>query len=195
MGFHFDRSAKARYSPAPHDSLSRKESVRDQLVPTEKTNFLAQGGAKLPTDRRKKVLIVDSSDSREVLRTALRMRGVDTAEAERSADGLAMVDEYAPDLIVLDVETLEEEAAMSNESFDRQRSSAPMVILGTVQRNRKPLSNHPDTEFVSKPYHFAPLIRKIESLLQQSPADGSSKNTPDTEFHQTTSLDGKRKAA
>ena len=120
-------------------------------------------------DKKSRVLIVDQSlDVREVLRIALQRRGVETVEADSATDGLALADTCDPDLIVLDVEALEEESMTSCHNFDGHRGNTPLLILGTVQRDRLPLTNSPGTEFISKPYHFAPLVRKIEGLLQES---------------------------
>ena len=52
------------------------------------------------------VLIVDpSADSREVLRMGLRRRGVEIIEASHAEQGLAMIDQHRPQIVVLDVET------------------------------------------------------------------------------------------
>jgi hypothetical protein len=42
------------------------------------------------------------------------------------------------------------------------RSSTPIVVLGTLQRHTSPLATG---HFVSKPYQYAALIRRIEELL------------------------------
>jgi hypothetical protein len=67
-------------------------------------------------------------------------------------------------LIVLDLEvdgSPPEELCDSFTTEARLRET-PMVILGSLRRNGQGL---PPGEFVSKPYHFGPLIRKIEELL------------------------------
>ena len=111
------------------------------------------------------VLIVDeSSESREVLKTALQRRGVRIFEASRSQQGLALAREHHPDVIVVDLEA--ETADASDLSCDFAATSpqhpAPLVLLGTAKR--RPAASA-GGDFISKPYHYAPLIRKIESLL------------------------------
>ncbi|HZZ72057.1 MAG TPA: response regulator [Pirellulales bacterium] len=111
------------------------------------------------------VLIVDeSSEAREVLKTALQRLGMRIFEASRAQQGVAMARECHPDLIVLD---LEAETADASELTGNFAATAPehpatLVMLGTAQRRPAPARG---SEFISKPYHYAPLIRKIESLL------------------------------
>ena len=89
--------------------------------------------------------------------------------ASQPRRGLALAREHHPDLIVLDLECQNSTAAHGDatvaESLTRE---APLLMLGTARRRPAHL---PAGQFVSKPYHYAPLIRKIEELLA---ADGLS---------------------
>ena len=114
------------------------------------------------------VLIVDeSAENREVLKLALQRRGTQIFEADRLRDGLKMIRQYQPDVIVLDVEaSAGEKAALSTDlSESAQTRHIPVVVLGTAPRQSASL---PNEEFVAKPYHYRPLIRKIEDLLEQT---------------------------
>jgi CheY-like chemotaxis protein len=115
-------------------------------------------------DSQRSVLIVDSSEeTREVLQTALERRGVRTFSASGATQGLEMARRHHPDLIVLDIEG--EGAgmdALSASLAEHSRSEhAPLVLLGSIRRGKPPA----DGEFVAKPYHYGPLVRKIEELL------------------------------
>lgn len=111
------------------------------------------------------VLVVDrSEETREVLRTALERRGVRILSASRAQQGLELARQHHPDLIVLDLEldnSAPEEicAPFARESQARQ---TPLVMLGSLHHSGGEL---PAGEFVPKPYHYGPLIRKIEGLL------------------------------
>ncbi len=109
------------------------------------------------------VLIVDrSEDTREVLRTALERRGVPTHCAARVPDGLRLAEEHQPGLIVLDLDSA---PGLSSRFLGQSPASkTPLVLLGTVRRDEGP---PPQGEFVRKPYHYGPLIRKIEQLLER----------------------------
>lgn len=116
------------------------------------------------------VLIVDeSSENREVLRVALQRRGTTIFEADHAQQGLQLIERHRPDLIVLDLDTTQDERDTG--SFDlgqsAQERQIPIVVLGTLPRKSADL---PTGEFVSKPYHYGPLIRRIEGLLNRTPS-------------------------
>lgn len=115
---------------------------------------------------RRTVLIVDSSDeTREVLRTALAGRTTRVLEASRAEQGLALARQHHPDVIVLDLEIDTPSTESLAADFNAQSESHPasLVLLGSARWVRKTC---PGSQFVNKPYHYAPLIRKIESLLE-----------------------------
>lgn len=122
------------------------------------------------------VLIVDESEeTQEVLQTVLQRRGVRTLVATKARQGLELAQRHHPDLIVLD---LEMEGAPA-EQFSRisrlppsEEANPPLdhdsrphlVLLGSLRRQSGCLERG---EFVSKPYHYGRLIRRIEELLEQ----------------------------
>jgi CheY-like chemotaxis protein len=119
-------------------------------------------------DSHRSVLIVDASDeTRVVLQTALERRGVRTMAASQARQGLALAQQHHPDLIVLDLEIdpcgPDEVAGSFAEQSRMDRAS--LVLLGKLRRPN-PL---PQGECVAKPYHYAPLIRRIEEILSASP--------------------------
>ncbi len=119
-----------------------------------------------PTDSRHSVLIVDQSEeNREVLQTALKRRGMRTFAAGRATPGLELARRHRPDLIVLDLELEDADRADVCHSFAEQSraNNASLVILGSVRRADDAPA---EGEFVAKPYHYGPLVRKIEELLQ-----------------------------
>ncbi len=116
--------------------------------------------------KQHQVLIVDQSEeSRDVLQMALSRRGVNAYAADTPEGGLAFARSRQPDLVVLDLDIDDTAAEAMSEPLGCQgdREPVPMVLLGGVRRNR---ARFPDGEFVSKPYHYGPLIRKIEELLE-----------------------------
>jgi len=115
-------------------------------------------------DGHRNVLIVDASDeTRMVLQTALERRGMQTMATSQSKQGLALAQQHHPDLIVLDLEIdpcgPDEVAAPFAEQS--RKDNATLVLLGSVRRQQPP----PHGEYVAKPYHYAPLIRRIEEIL------------------------------
>jgi CheY-like chemotaxis protein len=114
---------------------------------------------------QRSVLIVDRSpENREVLQTALERRGLRTLAAARIQSGLELARRHEPDLVVLDLETAGSDAADVSTPFLRHNPQHPtmVVVLGAVRCN---YPAEPQREFVAKPYHYGPLIRRIEELV------------------------------
>jgi CheY-like chemotaxis protein len=120
------------------------------------------------------VLIVNKSkDSREVLKTALERRGMEILEAAAATEGLALAQQHRPRVIVLDLEDdpAGESAACDCFTAGRVGRESSLVVLGSVRlcqaaRRRVDAGAPPESaeNLMAKPYHFAPLIRKIEEL-------------------------------
>jgi DNA-binding response OmpR family regulator len=112
-----------------------------------------------------RVLIVDeSAESRDVLRTLLEHRGATTLEAHRLELAVGMAKTFHPHLIVLDAESDRSTCGSATSELREaaDRTGTPIVILGRVASVRGP---HASGQFVAKPYHYGQLLRKIESLL------------------------------
>jgi CheY-like chemotaxis protein len=112
------------------------------------------------------VLIVDrSEETRGVLRAALERQGTQVWEAGAAVEGLELARRHHPDLIVLDLELEATPDAALPTRFAQQTKdgASSLIVLGTARR----IAPHvPHGQFVPKPYHYAPLIRKIEELLE-----------------------------
>ncbi len=128
------------------------------------------------------VLIVDRSEAtREVLQTALERRGVRTLAAGQTQLGFELARRHHPDLIVLDLDdtpgslpvgqafSLPQESTETTAPEPQYRPH--LVLLGNLRGWRELM---PDGEFVSKPYHYGPLIRKIEELLASANPQGKT---------------------
>ena len=101
---------------------------------------------------------------REVLRLLLERRGARTIEAERVEEAVGLANRCHPDLIVFDAECDRSTGgdATSNLREVADRNDCPIVILGKVHEL---LGDWAADQIVAKPYHYEPLIRKINSLL------------------------------
>ncbi len=127
----------------------------------------------LSLDQRKCVLIVDqSADSRSVLRTVLERRGVQILESPCAAQGLELVRQHHPEVVVLDLESAAAEDSSVRAAYESELAThrAELVILGNLRRCEVPADKH----LVRKPYHYAPLIRKIEQLIERTAQPGGN---------------------
>jgi DNA-binding response OmpR family regulator len=110
-------------------------------------------------------LIVDeSAESREVLRTLLEHHGATTLEARRMDQAIGLAESFHTHLIVVDAESDRSSTGSATSELREaaSRNGTPIVILGTFQRARAPSAAG---QFIAKPYHYGQLLRKIESLL------------------------------
>jgi two-component system KDP operon response regulator KdpE len=114
------------------------------------------------------VLIVDQSeDTREVLRTALQRQGLAIYEASRATQGLDLARRHRPQVIVLDLEVEVESPVGLYDLFAEQSSESQtsLVVLGSATVSDDTNVYAAADQVVSKPYHYGPLIRRIEELL------------------------------
>ncbi len=115
----------------------------------------------------KSVLIVEPSvDEREVLRTALERRGLRIFEAAEAEVGLALAREHQPDVIVLDLDAQADDAADLSAAFEDNANGqqGSIIVLGQARRTARLTAS----QVVAKPYHFGPLVRKIEELAAKA---------------------------
>lgn len=116
-------------------------------------------------DSRPSVLIVDQSkDSREVLRTVLEKRGVRTWEAAEARRGVELARQHHPQVIVLDLDAgdADHEEIRSQYEAESKAHDGYLVVIGRSVSYERIL---PKDRILSKPYHYAPLMRTIEKLL------------------------------
>lgn len=116
---------------------------------------------------RPTVLVVDPSDETlEVLRTALASQGAEFLSARRAQQGLDLARRHRPVVIVLDEDAANAWSGQLAAQFDdtARLNQTSLLVLGAERRRHR----LPTGEFVAKPYHYAPLIRKIELLLAQA---------------------------
>ena len=115
----------------------------------------------------RRVLIVDQSDEmRQVLRAILEYRGWEIVEVRAAQQGLDLANACRPDVIVLDLETLQDAAATPNgENVPAwQATDAPLVFLGRMPCDCRSTQDR----CLTKPYHYGPLLRTIEEVLNRS---------------------------
>ncbi len=110
-----------------------------------------------------RVLIVDESqDSRDVFRTILERRGVRILEAPEARSGLEILRDQQPEVVVLDLECCQADLQTAF-GAEAESHNAALVVLGNL-RSGHTAGGH----VVHKPYHYGPLIRKIEQLVDGS---------------------------
>jgi len=118
-------------------------------------------------EKSQTVLIVDpSKETRDVLEITLERRGIRTITTALPRQGIELARETHPDVIFIDADSISdvsnpEKAIEEIAGFDTDNPIS-FVAVGSMQF-KVPKG---DSEFLSKPYHFAPLLQKIELLLK-----------------------------
>ena len=114
---------------------------------------------------RRLVLLVDQSvETREVLRTILERRGAQILETSQAREGLELLRTHRPTVTVLDLGAHDADNEEIRDGYADEPDTS-LVVLGMAKRYKTQL---PSARVVQKPYHFGPLIRTIEALLNES---------------------------
>lgn len=119
---------------------------------------------------RKRILIVDDEPHiRRLLATRLEAEGFEVREAGDGEEGLTVVSDYSPDLVLLD---LMMPGASGLEVLSRIRSgdhdtSVPVIILTAKGQDtdREAAFEGGATDFVTKPFSPMKLLTRIHEIL------------------------------
>jgi len=117
-----------------------------------------------------KLLVVGKSEETSVvLREALANRVAEVFSARGVSRGLELAHSHSPELIVVDLDCEPAQTATVAEGFRsaQELNAGSIVFLGAARQESAcdGRAEQGSTAFVRKPYHFGPLIRKIEELL------------------------------
>jgi excisionase family DNA binding protein len=117
------------------------------------------------------ILVVDDDDRlREYLRVNLEMEGYEVREAGSAEEGLAVLDQEPPDLILLDVMMpgLDGWEMLSRVRERHGRESIPVVMFsGKVDTQHVAQAEEADAQaFIGKPFDPQQLIASTKQLLR-----------------------------
>jgi two-component system sensor histidine kinase/response regulator len=121
-------------------------------------------------ERKSKILIVDDAiDTVELLRKRFHSEGYETSEAYDGEEALKRVDEYNPDLIVLDVmmPKIDGYEVCRRLKNDENKKYIPVLMLtakGGVESKVKGLEIGAD-DYLAKPFDYKELSARVKSLL------------------------------
>ena len=120
------------------------------------------------------VLVVEpNGESRDVLRTVLQRRGLQILEAADARQGLDLLKQHRPSVTVMDIDAAPADDQQIFDAFDSELHAHRTHLVLLANARRPPL-NLPADRVLCKPYHFAPLIRKIETLIQCASAGAAA---------------------
>ena len=123
-----------------------------------------------PTEQATDVLLIHGCrETRGVLATALARRGIRIFATDR-LDGITdFLERGRPRVTIVDTDAATADSQMICHAL-QQAETGNLIVLGKVRWNQSTL---PVERVYRKPYHFAPLVRTIESLCAKS-ANGNT---------------------
>jgi len=131
--------------------------------------FLERSGAGARSTEGPVVLIVDDDDKlREFVRVNLEMEGYTVREAASAREGLDVLEELSPDLVLLDVMMPEMDGwEMLRQLHERHGVGAIPVIVfsGQVEEDLGDVASRGAQAFIGKPFSPQSLIERTKALL------------------------------
>ncbi len=126
--------------------------------------------------RNQSILVIDDDrEMRVMLNRILELEGYDVATADIGCSALALLEEYQPDLVLLDV-IIPELNGFAVLDRIRQYSSIPIIMLSAkceVNAVRDALALGAD-DYVRKPFHTRELLARIRTKLRRVRCGGGT---------------------
>lgn len=124
---------------------------------------------------KKKILIADDTvDTVELLKKRFRVDGYDTAEAFDGEEALRKVEEYRPDLLVLDImmpkmDGIEVCRRLRQDGFFRHLPVLMLTAKSQIPDKVKGLDTGAD-DYLTKPFDYKEVAARVRSLLAKKAA-------------------------
>lgn len=128
---------------------------------------------------RKKILIVeDEMDLLNLIDFNLARKGYKTAAALDGLDALKKVEEYQPDLIVLDLMLPEMDGWKFCKSLRQKNSDVPIIMLTAkaMPEDRMAGLEIGADDYITKPFRIEELIIRVDKLLKKRRDCNNSKD-------------------
>ncbi|MGH2922088.1 MAG: response regulator transcription factor [Gaiellaceae bacterium] len=126
---------------------------------------------------RRRVLIVDDDEAiRALLRLTLPTEDYEVVEAVDGEDGLKMLGEFVPDLMLLDWKMPGRHGSLVLDEVKARRPALPVIVLTSeIQEHHRRLAESLRVDaFLTKPFSPIELLETIERLLGERPVDQGS---------------------
>jgi CheY-like chemotaxis protein len=154
-----DRSASRRPPANEPDWLTLGQAARFLGV--------AQSTIRKWSDQGRVLIVDDDPGTRAFVRASLETEGYDVIEAESGPEGLAAVEEEAPDLILLDVMMPQMDGwEVLRRVQERHGGAVPVVMFsGQVENVAGEAAERGASGFVGKPFDPRALIDRAKQIL------------------------------
>lgn len=129
------------------------------------------------SSRPRRIVIVDDDEwVRRLLRSTLSADEYEIFEATDGDEGLRLVDEVSPDLVLLDWQMPERHGSLVLDALKEARPQLPVIVLTAEERQsqRELAESLRADAFLNKPFSPLELLGLIERLL----GDGQTHEPP-----------------
>jgi two-component system KDP operon response regulator KdpE len=121
------------------------------------------------------LVIEDDTSLRRALRTSLRARGFEIVESPSAEEGLVLVADDRPDVVLLDLGLPDLDGV---EALRRMRSfsDVPVVVLTARDRQRDKIEalDAGADDYVTKPFDVEELLARVRAVLRRVPHASSA---------------------
>ena len=128
-----------------------------------------------------KVLVVDDEQQiTDLVAMALRYEGFEVETAATGRGALKAVDDFHPDVLILDVMLPDLDGFSVTERLTDARAKVPVLFLtarDTVEDKVRGLTLGGD-DYVTKPFSLEELVARVRVLLRRSGEDGNERTGP-----------------
>jgi two-component system, OmpR family, phosphate regulon response regulator PhoB len=124
-------------------------------------------------NRLRIVLVVDDESVRGLLRTTFSGADHEILEATNGDDGLRLIEEQSPDVVILDWQTPGRHGSLVLDAVKTRRRTLPVIVLTADQRpSQRELAESIGADaFLNTPFSPAELLSVVERLLADRPRD------------------------
>lgn len=127
-----------------------------------KYTFLSKG-----PDMKKKILVIDDEPNLvELLQLRLESHDFEVRTASNGVEGFAIIKEFLPDLIILDVEmpVMDGYTFLKEIKWEESMKKASILILTAKVKTKELFENEGVVEFMTKPFDSKALVAKVQDM-------------------------------
>ncbi|MFD2369103.1 sigma-54-dependent transcriptional regulator [Brevibacillus sp. GCM10020057] len=124
---------------------------------------------------RRILLVDDEANVRKALSTSLRKAGYETKEAASGAEALAQLDDYQPQVMLLDLRMPELDGMETLRRLKQRKGPIPSVVMMTAYGSANDVMEAMRLgayDYVQKPFDLAQVKQVVGKALQQPEAGG-----------------------
>ena len=129
------------------------------------------------TAELRRVLIVDDEPSiTDAVATALRYEGFDTCEIASGRAAVTAIDEFRPDLIILDVMLPDLDGLAVARRLRDRRVPVPVIFLSAKDATEDKIAGLAlGDDYVTKPFSLAELVARVQTVLRRTQGDDGAR--------------------